>query len=166
MVPKCGESNCGIPTPVGAGRAADFSTGENIPLLLPRMSLMARHQMARQGANDVCSCGSGKKFKKCCRGAVDSFSSALAHHQKGELTQAAPLYERVLSADPSHAEELLARAAELKPASAPIYHSLAVALQAEERWEDSANAFARAISLDPAATQSILHLGVTLRMLG
>src|ERR1700730_12090885 len=104
MVPKCGESNCGIPTPVGAGRAADFSTGENIPLLLPRMSLMARHQMARQGANDVCSCGSGKKFKKCCRGAVDSFSAALAHHQKGDLTQAAPLYERVLSGDPSHAD--------------------------------------------------------------
>jgi predicted TPR repeat methyltransferase len=141
--------------------------------------------VTKQGANDLCACGSGRKFKKCCRGAGDSFSAALARHLQGELAQAAVLYERVLETNPDHAEafhglgviasqlkrhshavELLARAAELKPSSAAIHHSLAVGLQAAERWEESANAFARAISLDPSATQSILRLGVTLRLLG
>jgi hypothetical protein len=32
--------------------------------------------MAKPGRNDLCSCGSGRKFKKCCAGKTDSTRSS------------------------------------------------------------------------------------------
>jgi hypothetical protein len=33
-------------------------------------------QTVKVGRNDLCSCGSGKKFKKCCEGAVERNSGS------------------------------------------------------------------------------------------
>src|SRR5258708_7977942 len=103
--------------------------------------------MAKLGPNERCPCGSGRKFKKCCRDVSQLFASALEHHQRCEFSVAAALYSRVLNAEPGHADaahglgvlavqagdfpravELLSIAAGHKPDSGRIQHSLAVAL--------------------------------------
>ena len=82
---------------------------------------MDRPLVARTGRNNLCPCGSGKKYKHCClgrsTGAADparapalpvkeELSRAIAHHQAGQWDVAESLYRRILAADPQHADAL------------------------------------------------------------
>ena len=71
-----------------------------------------------QERNELCSCGSGKKFKKCCMGNSPSTPTSvsptaeqliqigLAHHQAGQLTQANEAYQQTLQLNPDHPDAL------------------------------------------------------------
>ncbi|MBI3594059.1 MAG: tetratricopeptide repeat protein [Nitrospirae bacterium] len=66
-----------------------------------------------------CTCGSGKKFKKCC-GAIqknvtetgtdleisEKFKNAIVYHQAGELDKAEAFYREILEADPRQPDVL------------------------------------------------------------
>ncbi len=83
--------------------------------------------MSKPGRNDLCPCGSGKKYKHCCqlkemrasRTASQSqaqaknehpddakFQQALAHHQVGQAQDAFILLEQILQTTPDHAPSL------------------------------------------------------------
>src|SRR5665811_1873097 len=77
--------------------------------------------MKKIGRNDPCPCGSGKKYKQCCRSlgevqaasahAVDTsiakaIQTALKHHQAGRLPQAEAIYRQILQAAPNHPDAL------------------------------------------------------------
>ncbi len=77
--------------------------------------------MAKLNRNDLCSCGSGLKYKKCCQikheqaskmakemsvHLEQQFQTALAHHRRGERDQAQQLYQQILQLQPNHADAL------------------------------------------------------------
>jgi predicted O-linked N-acetylglucosamine transferase (SPINDLY family) len=78
-----------------------------------------------QGRNDICSCGSGKKYKQCCmlktvknqiiRGAQMATSSnavvlelqaAIKHFQAGQFSEAESICQKLLQITPNHPEAL------------------------------------------------------------
>ena len=75
---------------------------------------------SKPGRNDICPCGSGKKYKKCCAekeqtAALSSFTrasipgamqAALQHHNAGRLAEAEALYRQILGVQPNHADAL------------------------------------------------------------
>jgi predicted O-linked N-acetylglucosamine transferase (SPINDLY family) len=74
--------------------------------------------MKVQERNELCSCGSGKKFKKCCMGKLSTTPTpapptadqlvqiGLTHHQAGQLTQANAAYQQALQLNPDHPDAL------------------------------------------------------------
>lgn len=76
----------------------------------------------KAGRNDPCSCGSGRKYKKCCglkaaasgnkSGAPATpdvsllLRSAMQHHQLGDLHKAGTMYHQLLLDDPDNADVL------------------------------------------------------------
>lgn len=74
---------------------------------------------SKQGRNDPCPCGSGKKYKNCCLntgGTPNSKAQAFAnrpaiqiawmHYQKGQIKQAEVAAHKLIQAFPRHAEAL------------------------------------------------------------
>lgn len=137
--------------------------------------------MGKAGPNEACPCGSGRKFKKCCRDTGDLFSKALTEHQQGRLEAAAAGYALVLETNPRHAEALhglgvvafqskdIARAVDLlrlaagqKPDSAAIQESLGVALESAGSHEEAAHVWARVVALRPDGVDGVLRLGTVL----
>jgi Tfp pilus assembly protein PilF len=72
--------------------------------------------------NDLCPCGSGKKYKLCCLRRDDALASekragaasaalmlqsALAHHRAGRLIDAEAFCRKILQAEPDHPDALL-----------------------------------------------------------
>jgi hypothetical protein len=71
--------------------------------------------------NDLCPCGSGKKYKQCCQ-ALDQqkkkpsssirvntpnlFNKALKHQEANELIKAEDLYKQILNISPKHVDSL------------------------------------------------------------
>ena len=111
--------------------------------------------------------------------------SALAHHQKGRLPEAAALYRRVRAAyprnfdavhlgglvalqqgDAASAVPLLAQARRLNPASAPACLRLGIALGVLRRPAEAEEALRAALALDPKGREAWYHLGGILRQLG
>lgn len=76
---------------------------------------MTTHKVGR---NDLCPCGSGKKYKKCCevgepdQAVTTDFSvpqalqTAMSQHQAGQLSQAAALYKKILQLQANHPDAL------------------------------------------------------------
>jgi len=74
--------------------------------------------MSLQERNELCSCGSGKKYKKCCMGKLSSapnivtlsadqlVQAGLVHHQAGRLTRANEAYQQALKQNPDHPDAL------------------------------------------------------------
>ncbi|MDO9141360.1 MAG: tetratricopeptide repeat protein [Methylobacter sp.] len=75
--------------------------------------------MKKPGRNDACSCGSGKKYKKCCELAVRTVQAhpvppsvlaalqqAVALHQAGQLSDAKARYEKILGIAPDNPDAL------------------------------------------------------------
>ena len=100
------------------------------------------------------------------------FSQAVAAHRAGDLPSAHALYDRVLAAEPDHADalnnlgiilsaeqqydralELLRRAATLAPKNAGTWNNIGTALREQGKSADAIAAFRQALSLDPR------HLG-------
>lgn len=96
------------------------------------------------------------------------FAQAVAAHRAGDLPSARAQYDRVLSAEPDHADalnnlgiilsaeeqydralELLRRAATLAPGNAGTWNNIGTALREQGKSADAIAAFRRALSVDP-----------------
>ncbi len=110
---------------------------------------------------------------------------ALRQHESGKLDEAAPLYERVLRLDPAHAGalfhlgrlelarantvaglEFLQQAAAANPGSADVQQNLGVAYKRVEEWGNAAQAFERALAIDPNHAPSHFELADLSQTLG
>ena len=74
----------------------------------------------KQGRNDLCACGSGKKYKQCCmvgRGdkvpiaisrtaILNALKMAISYFGEGRFQDAVLICQRILQVDPSHQEAL------------------------------------------------------------
>ena len=74
----------------------------------------------KQGRNDLCACGSGKKYKQCCmvgRGdkvpiaisrtaILNALKMAISYFGEGRFQDAVLICQRILQADPNHQEAL------------------------------------------------------------
>ncbi len=79
--------------------------------------MIVAEKKKKQGRNEPCACGSGKKYKKCCSGgkkppetqkqAISSLiQKAVTHHKAGHLEAAEDIYHRVLSLEENNPDAL------------------------------------------------------------
>jgi predicted TPR repeat methyltransferase len=115
----------------------------------------------KTGRNDLCPCGSGKKFKQCCLQPSKSFSgrldvklskpdvsnliqAAIAHHQEGNLIQAETIYHEVLAIDPNNFNAL---------------HLLGITALHFEKYEQAAEFSSQAIACNANFSSAHFSLG-------
>jgi tetratricopeptide (TPR) repeat protein len=110
---------------------------------------------------------------------------AAAHAVAGRLAEAAALYVRAERADPDDfraplslatidlrqgrpdlALPRLRRAAALKPDLGDAWHNLGAAAQALELWDEAADAYGRALALQPEAVETRRNHAIALAVLG
>src|ERR1700679_1902312 len=131
--------------------------------------------MHKMGRNDLCQCGRGKKYKRCCRPLASStvrerppvlscLQLALEHHQAGRFTQAQALYRQILQAERNHADALhflgviaeqtgepeggtalMKRAISLNPSNPSYYSNLGHALKKQGKLDEAAGSFRKAL---------------------
>jgi tetratricopeptide (TPR) repeat protein len=147
------------------------------------------------GRNDLCACGSGKKYKKCCgqerRGAtthrshgrppdLSEFTGLIREGRYSEIEQAASRLVRdrpdwalgwkLLSFALWHqgkdAMEALERAAAMLPQDSETHSNLGNALRRRGRAAEAVASLRRALSLRPRHPETHNDLGVALRDLG
>ncbi len=113
------------------------------------------------------------------------FKAAYAKQQAGDLAGAEPLYQRILTHDPTHAlaryllgslyaqsgrhaEAVchLEQAAALQPDLAEAHHNLSVALRALEQWQKALRCSERALALRPDYAEALHGRGAARRALG
>ncbi len=123
--------------------------------------------MNKIGRNDPCSCGSGKKYKQCCRlpqpaptsgtpapataQAAQALHAALGYHQSGRLAEAEALYRQVLTQVPANVDAL---------------HLLGVLLHHTGRHAHAADLIGQALALQPDFVEARNNLGEVWRALG
>lgn len=93
---------------------------------------------------------------------------ALDHHRQGQMDQAEGLYQRILKAEPRHAdalhllgtvafqrgdiqraETLIQKACDIKPNAAMFFANLALVLERQEKWASALDACERVLSMTP-----------------
>jgi len=154
--------------------------------------MIVAEKKKKQGRNEPCACGSGKKYKKCCSGSMNSpepqkqtiyslIQEAVTHHKSGNLEAAEAIYHRVLSLQENNADalhllgeiayqrkdfrsavDLIQRAVHINSSSPAVYTNLGISLREMGRYEAAANVFASAIDLDPDFFSSYCNLAVVL----
>jgi len=116
---------------------------------------------------------------------AEVFSSALQHHQAGNLRQAELLYQQILQADPNHpdghhmlgvlayhrgqfgqAVASIRQALALNPSAAAYYGNLGVAQDALGQTEEAAASYLQALRLQPDYAEAHSNLGNVLRRKG
>jgi predicted TPR repeat methyltransferase len=120
--------------------------------------------------------------------APSGFEQGLALHQQGRLTEAEPIYRRILGQTPEHmpehfdalhllgvlcgqtdrfaeAHELLTRALALRPDSAPVLNNLGNTLGSLGRHQEAVQAFERALAVRPDDPKALRNRGTSLRAL-
>jgi len=80
-----------------------------------------------------------------------TFSRAAALHQQGKLKEAAPLYQRILWADPAHFD---------------AHHMLGVLRAQQGRYVDAVKSIGQALKLDGKSELALLNFGNVLKALG
>lgn len=113
------------------------------------------------------------------------FDQAIAHHQRGNLREAAGLYAEVVRLRPEHSaacanlgvircqmEDLvgaipfLLKALRLDPGNADVHYNLAKAYQDMGRLDEAAASYRRTLELQPGYRKALLNLAVVLKNLG
>ncbi len=146
----------------------------------------------KPGRNDACSCGSGKKYKKCCGPARAQAAAPLPAPDLNELAvlvkagrpgqleaKARELLERyplsglvtkvlalALWSQGKPALPYLERAVELLPEDAEAHGNLGNALRAAGRLDDAVHSHRRALELNPGYAPAYNDLGSALQDLG
>ena len=127
---------------------------------------------SKVGRNDLCPCGSGKKFKKCCEGKdarTDLFyAGAWEPPARGDKLQA------LMRAGKEHWEaERYADAvtcyreiARLQPTKAEAHYDLGLALARCGRLSEAANSLEHAIKLKPSLSQALTQLAYVFEAAG
>jgi len=129
----------------------------------------AANVMTKVGRNDLCPCGSGKKFKHCCqpRGAGDGRGSALSPAPRQRLQAlflaAKTHWDAGRLADTIHALQEITR---LDPNSPQAHHDLGVAYLRLGRTADAAATLQRAVELRPAFHAALRYLASVLEQEG
>jgi tetratricopeptide (TPR) repeat protein len=113
--------------------------------------------------NDLCTCGSGKKFKHCCmtRGSENRESDKNMHsdlmkvaidlHQQGKLAEAEVIYQQVLQADQQHPDAL---------------HFLGVIAYQIGQYDTAVELITLAIQINPRNAFYFSNIGLALRAQG
>jgi protein O-GlcNAc transferase len=142
------------------------------------------------GRNDLCACGSGKKFKHCCLRATLApatpsaerlMQQALALHEAGQQREAQTIYAEILDRDPDHADalhysglaahqagktgqaiSLMTRALKRNPAKIDFYLNLGQVLESNGAFEDAIALYRQAIALDAGSEAAHYRLGLAL----
>ncbi|MEQ1526103.1 MAG: tetratricopeptide repeat protein [Gallionella sp.] len=147
------------------------------------------------GRNDPCSCGSGKKYKNCCQGKIESLPLPVSTQPKVNLTQLDTLFfagqfveleqsaSDLLKSHPNaggawkllglslqmqgkDALPAMQKAAELLPADAEIHANLAALLRARGQLETAIISGQRALKIRPDFPEAHNNQGVALKELG
>ncbi len=115
------------------------------------------------GRNDLCPCGSGKKYKKCCgedetSSAVASSSqafsipqalqAAMSQHQAGQLPQAAALYKKILQVQANHPDAL---------------HLLGLVAKQQGDHVTAIKLMSKSLSVKPDYVEAHVNLGATMQ---
>lgn len=150
--------------------------------------------MSQPSLNGPCPCGSGKKYKRCCASSGrpgQPVQSAVApewrqlaeraflHQNRGELEQAALLYDRALKLQPSEpallamrgmvsyglglldeAQDLLERAATLNPKDSRVQNFLGQVLIIQGDDIGAEQAFGKAVTLASDFAEAWCNLGL------
>ncbi len=115
----------------------------------------------------------------------EAMRMAIQFQQRGQLDDAAQVYERMLEVAPDHpdivhfygvllhqlgrSEEAIVtieRSLELEPDRAECYNNLGIIFRAVERYDDAVAAYTRATELDPQHANAYNNLGVLRRFAG
>jgi tetratricopeptide (TPR) repeat protein len=144
------------------------------------------------GRNDLCLCGSGRKYKKCClakapqrkasRDVDQLYIGAVRLYNQGQVREAETLCRRILSADRDNADalellgiivtqqgengqavDLFRRAIAVNPAVASYHSNLGAALQKLQLKEEAADEYRAALKLEPNHANALCNLGGLLR---
>jgi protein O-GlcNAc transferase len=128
--------------------------------------------------NDLCPCGSGKKFKKCCESndKINNksanpellFQQAKQQHQQGFFVQAEILYQQILSIQPQRLEVInllgvvlyqqkrhkdaiskLSQVTKRKPTFADAWSNLGLAFLGDNQVNNAEKAFIKAMQINP-----------------
>jgi len=148
------------------------------------------------GRNDLCACGSGKKYKKCCQLTekvegvqmspliFQELQKAISHHQAGELSEAQVIYQKVLKLMPDNADALhylgliyyqmgdselavtLISKAVTISATHLMHSNLGAALQAQGRHDLAVENYQAAIVLKADYADAYNNLGAALQEQG
>ena len=147
------------------------------------------------GRNDPCSCGSGKKYKNCCQGKIESNPSSSSAHSSLNLAQLDTLFftgqyvelERsasiLLKSHPNSgsvwkllglslqmqgkdALPAMQKAAALLPADAEIHANFAALLRSRGQLEAAVTSGQRALKIKPNFPEAHNNQGVALKELG
>jgi protein O-GlcNAc transferase len=113
---------------------------------------------------------------------ASSFGRAVGFHQSGRLTEAEPLYRRVLEVEPRHFDGLnllgvlnyqsgrhsdaicyLDRALSVNPRVAAVHNTRGAALAELGRFDEALASYSRAIALDPGYADALYNRGNALK---
>lgn len=149
----------------------------------------------KQGRNDPCACGSGKKYKNCCMGKAESRPLSSLEPVQREISHLETLYSAGRLADLENDARLLLekfpdsgivwklfglslqlqgkdalsalqKAAELLPGDAEAHANLAGVLRAHGQLERAVESGRRAVQMRPDFAEAHNNLGVSLKDLG
>ncbi|CAG7633937.1 Photosystem I assembly protein Ycf3 [Paenibacillus solanacearum] len=107
--------------------------------------------------NDLCSCGSGKKYKVCCISKKEVLTVEKMYQTACQMSQ---------SGDYFQAEKLLLKCAEQDQNCAEIYHLLGIICAEQGRVEEAIHWFYQVIQLSQDNFQAHFYLGQLLNMQG
>ncbi len=155
--------------------------------------MIVAEKKKKQGRNDPCACGSGKKYKKCCNGIIrvpesqhmrisSLIQEALEYHKAGDLEAAEKIYHHVLSLEKNNADalhllgeiayqrkdyeravDLIQQAIDINQTSSVVYRNLGNALRETGKHEAALNAFNYAIDLKPDYLSAYENLADTIK---
>ncbi len=120
------------------------------------------------GRNDLCPCGSGRKYKRCCQAkdarvempAAAQRAPSASRHRLAALTAAAKAHYDVQRW--AEAIPLFLEIVSLDPKNAAAYLDLGVAFLACGRSAEAVASLQRATELQPSNERALTHLGAAL----